>query len=664
MFTKGDIRRVNIVIPAERYSELIVKLGRSGLLHLDRGQASENSSLVNGLQKESLSSAAEVAAIIISAAEDYISEEGLLYESAFSGISIPDDIPSLFQRSVEEDLREVRRIASRKDKYEKAKAGIDKRIGVIEKKIDELHTISGYGIDLNTLNSLKYVSYFYGAVSSDCVLSGMKNSWFYIFEENRLLVIFPSSDRVDVQKMLNDNGFVEPAGMMQQWIPGETARQLLEKRLGLLRRRLDQLQSLYEKGEDRSLERLLYLAEVYRVIQKISGAESDLLSSDELIVISGWLNLEGAEPLRKLLSECCGESFYMRIATAKENRSFHGRIPVLLKNIKIFRPFELLVRMMGTPGNSEVDPTPAAAVAYTVIFGVMFGDLGQGLILGAAGFFLSKYGEKKHGERNSISDFGGIMIWCGLSAAFFGILYGSVFSYEHLIPALLFHPMENMMELFIMAIMAGVIFISAGLVFNIINGLMSGHYEEALFGTKGAAGLAVYLTVIYFVMRYIFDGVLPGLNLLAAVLLPPGILFAFRGPLGYLLFHGESIFPHGLFEYLVESMVEIIEMFSGFLGNTISFIRAGAFALSHAGLSIAVFTLAEIIDPSMKSAGAIAAIITGNLFIILLEGLVCSIQSMRLEYYEFFGKFFKGDGVAFAPFSLKFRYMKNGGVYE
>ena len=102
-------------------------------------------------------------------------------------------------------------------------------------------------------------------------------------------------------------------------------------------------------------------------------------------------------------------------------------------------------------------------------------------------------------------------------------------------------------------------------------------------------------------------------------------------------------------------MVEIIEMFSGFLGNTISFIRAGAFALSHAGLSIAVFTLAEIIDPSMKSAGAIAAIVTGNLFIILLEGLVCSIQSMRLEYYEFFGKFFKGDGIAFFPFLLKFR---------
>ena len=134
MFTKGDIRRVNIVIPAERYSELIVKLGRNGLLHLDRGQASENSSLVNGLQKESLSSAAEVAAIIISAAEDYVSEEGLLYESSCSGISIPDDIASLFQRSTEDDLREVRRLVSRRDKYEKTVSGIENGIAVLEKK--------------------------------------------------------------------------------------------------------------------------------------------------------------------------------------------------------------------------------------------------------------------------------------------------------------------------------------------------------------------------------------------------------------------------------------------------------------------------------------------------------------------------------------------------
>ena len=108
----------------------------------------------------------------------------------------------------------------------------------------------------------------------------------------------------------------------------------------------------------------------------------------------------------------------------------------------------------------------------------------------------------------------------------------------------------------------------------------------------------------------------------------------------------------GVFEYLVEVAVEVIEVLSSFLGNTISFIRAGAFALSHAGLSIAVYTLAGIVGPDILSASALTVIIIGNIFIILLEGLICGIQSMRLEYYEFFNNFYRGEGRLFAPFSF------------
>jgi V/A-type H+-transporting ATPase subunit I len=593
--------------------------------------------------------------MIVSAAQIFFPGERLQPDSYSHEVSVPEDISELFQRNAEEDLRETRRIVTGKEKFEKAEAVIQKRIASLEKQLDDLRKSREENINFPALKRLKHISYIYGTVKNSQSLPEMKSSWFYIQQGESLLVLSPVHERSEVISLLNESGFTESAGGDELNLPGDAAEHEIEMKLGMLRGRLERLVSLYKSGSDGSLRRLRYLSDIYSVILKISGAESNFLSTDELVVITGWLDMEDAESLRGLLSESAGESYFLRIASLKENRGFRGRIPVLLKNIKLFRPFEFLVRMMGTPGNSEVDPTPVAAIAYTVIFGVMFGDLGQGLTLAAAGVFLLNFGKRKYKERNSISDFGGIMIWCGFSAAFFGILYGSVFSYEHLIPALLFHPMENMMELFLIAIMIGVIFISAGLIFNVANGLLAGHYGEALFGTKGLSGLAVYLSVVFFVMRYIFYGVVPGASSFAGVLLPPAILFTLRGPLDYLLFRGEAIFPHGLFEYIVESMVEIIEMFSGFLGNTISFIRAGAFALSHAGLSMAVFTLAAIIDPSIKSAGAIAAIVTGNIFIILLEGLGCSIQSMRLEYYEFFGKFFKGDGVAFAPFSFKFR---------
>ena len=655
MFTKSDIRGVSIVIPAEKYGELIVSLGKSGLLHPDREHTAQTTALEHGLKKGGLSSVAETAELIVSAAEGFLSEEGVSPDSVSNGAHIADDISLLFHRNASEDLREVRRIVSSRVKFEKAKSAIEKRITLVGKQLEELRELREDNINFLLLNSLNYTSYFYGTLQNNNIPGDIKSDWFYILNGNRLFIMFPESDREDALRILKAEGFEASPVSSDLISRGDLFEKRVETGLANLKARLERLQLLYESSMEKSLERLLYLSEIYRVILKISEVESDLLSSDELVIISGWINFADAESLKLLLAECCRESFYMRIASVKENRSLRDRIPVLLKNKKLFRPFELLVRMMGTPGNSEVDPTPAAAIAYTVIFGVMFGDLGQGLILAAAGLFLLKYGKRKHGGRNSVSDFGGIMIWCGFSAAVFGILYGSVFSYEHLIPALLFHPMENMMQLFLMAIMAGVLLISVGLIFNVANGLISGLYEDAIFGTKGIAGLAVYLSVVYFVMRYIIEGSFPGADAVAVVLIPPALLFFLRGPLGCVLFHGETAFPHGIFEYIVESIVEIIEMFSGFLGNTISFIRAGAFALSHAGLSIAVFTLAEIIDPSMKSIGAIAAIIAGNIFIILLEGLVCSIQSMRLEYYEFFGKFFKGNGTAFAPFSLKLR---------
>lgn len=653
MFTKGDIRKVDIVIPVGRYEELIVRLGRSGLVHLDREHRAEASALERGIKSEGMSAKADTAEKIIASAVSFFFERDVPQDEASADESVSGDIHSLFLRDTEADLREAMRISSRREKYERTRALIEKRISAVEKRLHDIRRARAEGIDLRSMERLKYVSYLYGRVSDHLWLHEMNDRWFYMLNGERLIVMFPPADRENVLKMLSAHGFDESSDFIYSLTCDDGPERETEASLGRLRKRLEQLEYLYENGEAESGNRISHLASVYSVILRISCAEKALRSSEELVVISGWVNINDSSSLRNLLRDSCGEGFYLRIATGRENRNYRGKIPVLLKNIPLFRPFELLVRMMGTPGNSEVDPTPVAAIAYTVIFGLMFGDLGQGLILAAAGVSLSKYGMKKHGTRNSLSDFGGILTWCGLSASVFGLLYGSVFSYEHLIPAILFHPMENMMKLFIMAIASGVVLISAGLMFNVVNGVIVGHYGEALFGAKGIAGLIVYLSAVYFVARYIVSGVYPGTASLLAAFVPPAILFALRGPLGYVMFHGDSLFPRGIFEYSVESAVEIIEMFSGFIGNTISFIRAGAFALSHAGLSIAVFTLAGIIDPSVKSAGAIAAVITGNIFIILLEGLVCSIQSMRLEYYEFFGKFFKGDGIAFAPFSLK-----------
>jgi len=364
--------------------------------------------------------------------------------------------------------------------------------------------------------------------------------------------------------------------------------------------------------------------------------------------LSGWIEKDRCLELEKILQSICHGSYYLTLSSRSERNKFFRTAPVVLKNNILFRPFEIVVKNLGIPGNSELDPTPIAALAYIFMFGVMFGDVGQGLVLMLIGLLL-----RRLVPGSKIADGGMVLLYCGFMATIFGFLYGSIFSNEHLIPALWFHPMEHMMDLFFAAIMMGVTFISTGMLLNILNRVSMGHYEEALFGARGIAGLFFYLASVTILVRFIKAGTAPtGTELLLFMAMPLS-LFALRNIFAYLFFDLSRPFPHGVFEYIVETLVEIIEMFSGFLGNTISFIRAGAFALSHAGLSIAIYTLADIISPGSASVGAIGVIVIGNIFIILLEGLVCGIQSMRLEYYEFFGKFFKGDGVDFKPFSLK-----------
>jgi len=190
-------------------------------------------------------------------------------------------------------------------------------------------------------------------------------------------------------------------------------------------------------------------------------------------------------------------------------------------------------------------------------------------------------------------------------------------------------------------------------VLNILNLLQVRRYPEALFGARGLAGLLLYGGAVFLLVRYTQFDQAPGPIAFTALVLVPLAVFAVRNVLATLFFKRDRMFPHGVFEYIVETLVEIMEMFSGFLSNTISFIRAGAFALSHAGLSIAVYTLAEIVSPGHWTVLSVAIVAVGNLFIILLEGLLCGIQTMRLEFYEFFGKFFKGGGVEFRPFSLR-----------
>lgn len=324
--------------------------------------------------------------------------------------------------------------------------------------------------------------------------------------------------------------------------------------------------------------------------------------------------------------------------------------PTRLHNHPLVRPFEMFVTMYGMPSQQDIDPTPLVAITYSLLFGAMFGDLGQGLLLCLLGLLVSK----KTG-----SALGGILVRVGVCSAGFGLLYGSVFGNETLLEPL-YHalgigPIQVMNgatinQILILAVAAGAVMILLAICINIIQGIKQHDAARAVFDANGIAGLLLYSALLVgFVLQMFFHiHVFVPLYIILFVVLPAMLIFL-KEPCLKLLRHAKHIAPaDGIGSYIAESFFELFEVFLSFAANTMSFLRVGGFVLSHAGMMLVVYTLAD-----MLQGAAIPVLILGNLFVMALEGMIVGIQVLRLEFYEIFSRFYHGDGVPFAPIVLE-----------
>ncbi|HPJ98778.1 MAG TPA: V-type ATPase 116kDa subunit family protein, partial [Candidatus Hydrogenedentes bacterium] len=206
-------------------------------------------------------------------------------------------------------------------------------------------------------------------------------------------------------------------------------------------------------------------------------------------------------------------------------------------------------------------------------------------------------------------------------------------------------------ELFAFAIGFGVLFVSLGIVLNILNAIRARAFWNALFDGAGPLAGIIYWSGIGLVVKSFLNS--SGMPHSAWLVVPMAIAllgFLMKGPLLKWSGKQERAFPEGVITYVMESAVELMEVVMGYLANTVSFIRVAAFGLAHAGLFVAVFSLADIVHGAPGGRFlSLAVIVAGNVLIIVLEGVVVTIQALRLEYYEFFGKFFNRVGQKYAP---------------
>jgi V/A-type H+-transporting ATPase subunit I len=239
-----------------------------------------------------------------------------------------------------------------------------------------------------------------------------------------------------------------------------------------------------------------------------------------------------------------------------------------------------------------------------------------------------------------------IVALAGVFSTIFGFLYGSIFGFETIIQPLWLSPRENVMTMLITSVGFGVFLILISMLINIINSIKAKDWGKLLFDTNGVAGLLFYGALISSVALIFTGHKLPGALILAVFFGVPLLLMFFKEPLTHWLEKKSHIFPEHKAMFLLESFFELFEVLLSYLTNTISFLRVGAFALSHAGMMAVVMLLSGAEHGSPN----IIVLVLGNAFVALLEGLIVGIQVLRLEYYEMFSRFYKGNGKEFKPY--------------
>ncbi len=412
-----------------------------------------------------------------------------------------------------------------------------------------------------------------------------------------------------------------------------------------------EIRSLRQRWRDRILELHATIAANRNVIESV-GKFGKIGNS---YYLSGWVPHRDVRRLQKELADISDEGILIEAGafiTAQDAEHHEPKVPTKLSHPSFLRPFAGLVTNFGIPGYSDIDPTPFASIAFLAMFGIMFADVGHGGVLLLLGLFGALYPSPQFKPIRNMAVF---LACCGGASIIFGFVFGSIFGMEGLVEPLWFSlkGMENpdaVKRMLGFGIFFGVGILSLGILLNIAQSFMKRNFRDAFFGQWGifsilfywAAALLVYLV---FTKRQVsWDKIL---LVVTVLFLLPIIL---REPVSRLMGkkreHGEEAA-----EGIIVAGFHIYEMFMSYLANTLSYIRIAAFNMSHAGLMVASYKLTEQLGGG-NFLLSLPSNIMANVFVMMLEGLIVAIQCMRLEYYEFFSKFFTGEGIEYKPMKI------------
>ncbi|MCL2295093.1 MAG: ATPase V [Spirochaetes bacterium] len=441
-------------------------------------------------------------------------------------------------------------------------------------------------------------------------------------------------------------------------------------------RRIDKLKAKQDEASQ-SVAELVFLKKQQlddmwanlRMNELFYRMQSFYCRTSRTMIFSGWLPASKRKTVDAEIRSITKGKCYLEWSEPKNIENNNLEIPVKMENPKLLSPFEMLVKNYAIPKYGTVDPTPIVALTYLAMFGLMFGDVGHGFVLVLIGVIGTVFTAKS--ENKGVNKICQLMIWCGGAAMISGVLFGSYFGYSWFPPLWFYYHgivvgypgtgfVQSVYDILFITICFGIIVIGLGLVINWINCIATKSWFRLFLDKGGLLGAWMYGGGVYTAFYFAGSGYsqLPDTTLLFILLGIPAVLFMLKPPIEFYL-HSKSGYAAkfsfaALIKFGMDWFVEMLEIFSGYLANTLSFMRVAGLGIAHVSIMVAFDQMARMTTPDGSfNAWSILILVLGNIVVIGLKGLVAGIQSVRLNYYEFFSKYFSGTGEAYAPISLK-----------
>lgn len=419
------------------------------------------------------------------------------------------------------------------------------------------------------------------------------------------------------------------------------------------------IRSALKKLGEENKDKLTAWKETSENILVLLNAQKKTIQSGHLATLKGYVPQNKFKELSQTINTIMGD----KVLVLENDQNEFVEPPTKVTHSRFVKPFEEITKLYGLPKYEEVDPTPLIAITFPILFGLMFGDLGHGLVLLIGGLAVGKLIKGNQSMKNICW----IMAACGIGAMGAGLAFGEFFGQELFAP-LWFSPFESVFNFLIFSLFVGIVQIISGIVIEMVNYLLKHNVADAIL--TSVPKIAFFAGGVYLVAAYQLNF---GAWLSGPILAPliPFVIMVAGKPL-YLMAakplqstgnpHAHHGGEHAEQDTLVGRLFEGGDFLTRLLSNTISYSRILALLMAHWALLLVTYTVAGLVSDAVGPGSILALILSGivivfgNIFVLALEGLIVFIHTLRLHFYEWFSKFYAGTGTEFSPFKQKFIY--------